>query len=70
MIHAKFQTSMTMLRRVDAFCVILQKKGILRGQMSGNGQFFTAINLCSYFLKVLTEMLLWCKFQVFWTIFG
>ena len=27
MIHAKFQTSMTMLRRVDAFCVISQKKG-------------------------------------------
>ena len=27
MIHVKFQTSMTMLRRVDAFCVISQKKG-------------------------------------------
>ena len=27
MIHAKFQTSMTMLQRVDAFCVISQKKG-------------------------------------------
>ena len=33
-------------------------------------KFFTGINFCSYFLKVLTEMLLWCKFQVFWTIFG
>ena len=27
MIHAKFQTSMTMLRRVETFCVISQKKG-------------------------------------------
>ena len=27
MIHAKFQIFMTMLRRVDAFCVISQKKG-------------------------------------------
>ena len=26
-IHTKFQISMTMLRRVDAFCVILHKKG-------------------------------------------
>ena len=49
------------------------KKGISRdfeGKLSGSGQFLTGINFCSYFLKVLTEMLLWCNFQVFWTIFG
>ena len=47
MIHAKFQTSMTMLRRVDAFCVISQKKGFslykgnlrdFEGEMSGSSQ--------------------------------
>ena len=39
-------------------------------KISGSSQFLTATNFCSCFLKVLTEMLLWCKFQVFWTIFG
>ena len=45
-------------------------RGILRGKWVAAAKFLTATNFCSYFLKVLTEMLLWCKFQVFWTIFG
>ena len=40
------------------------------GKWVAAAKFLTATNFCSYFLKVLTEMLLWCKFQVFWTIFG
>ena len=34
-----------------------------------SAKILTTMNFCSYILKVLTEMLLLCKIQVFWTIF-
>ena len=52
------------------FSFIKGIRGILRGKWVAAAKFLAATNFCSYFLQVLTEILLWCKFQVFWIIFG
>ena len=80
MIHAKFQTSDDNVAKSWCLLPDFTEKwifpfikgiwGILRGKWVAAAKLLTATNFCSYYLKVFTDMLLWCKFQVFWTIFG